>query len=128
MNYHSVLILKSMLFSKLLSFNFSLKEPLTLLTMLVETIYYKKKNFIWKYYNWCSQKNVQKYQKFQLPAVFNFHVWQYWISLGLRRPKKVLSTTNKFPSNGFPVRLSVKNKLQEKALEKWDMLIHHVPT
>ena len=47
---YSVLTLKSMLPFKLLSFDFSLKETLTLLTMLVETIHCKTENDMGKYY------------------------------------------------------------------------------
>ena len=42
----------------------------------------KAENDMGKYYYWYSQKNLYK---FQLLAVFNFHEWQYWISLGLSR-------------------------------------------
>ena len=42
-NYHSVLTLKSMLSFKFLSFNFSLKETLTLLTMFVKQYTAKRK-------------------------------------------------------------------------------------
>ena len=62
-------------------------------------------NDIGKYYHWYSQKSLQKFQQFQLPAVFKFHEWQYWISSGLSGLKKILSTTNKFLSNGFHVHL-----------------------
>ena len=117
-NYHSVLTVKSILPFKLLSFKFLLKETLTLLIMLVKTKYCKAKNDIGKYYHWYSQKNIQqfqqkfqqKFQQFQLPAVFNLHEWQYRIFLGLSRSKKILSTTDKFPSNGSLVTLWVKNK------------------
>ena len=129
-NHHPVLTLKSMFFFKLLFFDFSLKETLTLLTMLVKIIHCKTENDIGKYYHWYSQKNLQKYQQFQIPAVFNFHVWQYWIYSGFSRPKEILLTTNKFPSNGFLEHLWVKInvKLHKKTLAKRDMSIHHLPT
>ena len=108
-NYHWVLTLKSMLSFKLLSFDFSLKKNFTLLTMLVKHAlqngkWYRKKLSL------IQSKELTEISTVQLPAVFNFHEWQYWISSGLSRPKKILSTTNKFPSNGFLVHLYVKNK------------------
>ena len=94
-NYHSVVTIKSMFFFKLLSLDFSLKE-----TLLVKTIHCKTKNDIGKYYHWYSKENLQKLQQFQLFAVFSFHV-TILKSSGLIRLKKILSTTNKFPSNGL---------------------------
>ena len=52
---------------------FELKETLTLLTMLVKTIYCKTENNTGKYYHSHSQQKLRKFQQFQLPAVFNFH-------------------------------------------------------
>ena len=62
-----------MLSFKLLSFDFPLKEALTLLIMLTKTIHWKTENVIGKYYHGYSQKNLQKFQQFELPAVWKFH-------------------------------------------------------
>ena len=42
-----------------------------------------------------------------MPTGFNFHEWQCWISSGYIRPKKILSTTNKFLSNDFLISLYI---------------------
>ena len=107
-----------------------LKETFTLLTILVKTIYYKMENNIGRYHYWYSQKNLQNFQRFQLSAVFNFQEWQYWISSGPSRPKRIPSTRNKFPVNGFLFiyKLKINAKLKEKTLARWDMPPHHVAT
>ena len=65
-----------------------------------------------------------------MPIVFNFHEWQYRISLGLSsRLKKIVPATNKFPSASLYIyNLKINAKLQEKTLARWDMSIHHVST
>ena len=117
-----------MLSFKLLFFDFSLKETLTPLTMLVKTIHCETENDIGKYYHWYSQKNLQKFHQFQRPAVFIFHEWQYWISSGLSYSKKILSTRNEFPINGFLTYLWFKNKCKITRKDSWEVRhVHHVP-
>ena len=119
-----------MLSFKLLSFDFLLKETVTLFRLLVKTIHCKTENDIGKYYYRCSQKNLQKFQQFQIPAVFSFHKWQYWISSGPSLLKKILSTTNKLSvmASLYNFKIKINAKLQEKTLARWDMSIHHEPT
>ena len=50
-NYHSVFTIKSMLPFKLLSFGFSFKEILTLLTVMVKAIHCKTESDMGKYYH-----------------------------------------------------------------------------
>ena len=104
---------KSMLSFKLLSFDFLLKENLTLLTMLVKKIHCKMENGIGKYYHWYSQKNLQKFQNFQFPAVSNSHEWQYWISSGLSRPNKILSTAKVYQIIFLIIYYILKNILSK---------------
>ena len=92
-----------MIFFKLPSFDFSLRETLTLLALLIKTIQCKLENGIGKYH-------LRNFRQSQHPPVINFHEWQYWISSSHRRPKKILSTTNKFLNNGLLLYLYVKNK------------------
>ena len=105
-----------MLFYKLLSFDFSLKETLTMLTMLVKTIRCITKNDIGRYYHWYSQKNLQKFQQFHLPLVFSFHVWQYWISSALSRPSRfcLLQISSPVMVSLNIYKLKINAKLREK--------------
>ena len=83
-----------MLSFNLLFFNFLLKETLTLLTMLVKTYTAKRELISENIVTDTVKRNFQQFSIFMNDR-------QYWISSGLNSPKKILSTTNKFPSNGF---------------------------
>ena len=94
------------LLPNLLTFNFLLKETLTLLTMLAKQHTAKWKMIQENIVTDTVKRNCS--QQFQLPPVFNFNEWKYWISSGLSSPKKILSATNKkFPSNDFLVHLYI---------------------
>ena len=121
-NYHSVLTLNSMLSFKLVSFDFSFKKAIH---WLVKTIHCKMENDIGKYYHWYSQKNLQTFQQFQLPAVFSFHEWQYWISSGHSRQRRFCQLQINSP---VMASLKIDAKLQENTLSKWDISIYHVPS
>ena len=126
-NYHSVLILKSMLSFKLLFFDFLRKETLTLLTMLVKTICGKVENDIRKYNHWYSQKNMQKFQQFHFPAVFMNGNIEYPQFLVQRRFCQ-LQINFLVMASLYIYKLKINAKLQEKTFARWDMSIHYVPT
>ena len=115
-----------MLSFKLLSFDFSLKETLTVLTMLVEKIHCKTKDDIGKYYHWYSQKNLQKFQQ-QFSIFMNDNIEYLQV---LVVPRRICQQQINFrvTTSLYIWKLKINAKLQEKALMRWDMSIHHVPT
>ena len=106
-------------------------------------MHFKTENDIGKYHHCYSQKNLQKFQQFQLPAVFDFHEWQYRISSGISRPEKILSTTNYSPLMASLCIYTLMQIFKERHLRvvasccelrhvnplaSWDMSIHLVTT
>ena len=122
-NYHSILTLKSMLSFKLLSFDFSLKETLILLKMLVKTIHCKTEKDIGKYYPWYSQKNLQKFRQVSPSGSFQF----WWLTilniqvLGVKRRLCQLQINSTVMASLYIFKLKINVKLQEKTLARWDM-------
>ena len=70
-NYHLVLTLKSVLSFKLLYFDFSRKETLTQLTILVKTIPCKTEHDIEKYNHWYSPVSTSSSFQFSWMAILN---------------------------------------------------------
>ena len=114
-----------MLSFKLLSFVFSLKETLTLLKQYTAKRKLRSENIITE----TVKRTCRNFNSFNFHQ-FSIFMNDHWISSGLSRPKKIHSTTNRFPviASLYIYKLKMNAKLQEKSLARWDISINHVPT
>ena len=125
-NYHLVLTQKSMFSFKSLSFGFSLKETLTLLTMLVKTLQSGK--WYRKILSLIQSKELAEISSsisFQFSSNDNI---EYLQVLVVQRRFCQLQINSPEMASLYIYKLKINAKLQEKTFARWDMSIHHVPT
>ena len=119
-----------MLSFNLLSFDFLLKETVTLLTMLVKQYTVKRKMISEKVVTGTVERTCRNFNSFNFQQFSTFvnDNSEYLKVLVVQRRFCQLQINSPVMVSLYIYKLKINAKFQEKTLANWDMSIHHVLT